>query len=69
MVLVMSTTRYPVDRQTLLRLAAEADADPRSVARVLRGERVRGHVGAKIERVLRQRGLEPVPEKGDGRAA
>ncbi len=48
-----------LDRPALLRLAADCDADPRTVARVLRGERVRGRAGERIARALRERGLLP----------
>lgn len=47
----------PVDRPTLLRLAAEADADPRSIARRLRGGRIRGRAGERIEQALVARGF------------
>jgi hypothetical protein len=51
-----------IDRPTLLRLAAEADTDPRSVAAELaaaRGERrhVKGRVGERIRAVLAAKGL------------
>jgi hypothetical protein len=56
----MHTT--PLDRPTLLRLAAEADSDPRSVENeiaALRGERphVRGRAGERIRAVLAAKGL------------
>ncbi len=51
-----------LDRRELLRLAAEADTDPRSIASELaahRGERphVRGVAGERVRRVLIQHGL------------
>jgi hypothetical protein len=46
------------DVPTLLRLAASADADPRTVARVLRGERVRGRAGERIRQVLVTNGAQ-----------
>ena len=60
MVLPEDAMHHPtIDRPTLLRLAAAADSDPRSVARRLRGEHVRGRAGERIDRVLRARGLLP----------
>ena len=58
----MSTTH--LDRRDLLRLAAEADSDPRSIENELaahRGERphVRGVAGERVRRVLRQHGHIP----------
>lgn len=47
----------PVDTMTVRRLALEALADTRSVAKELRGERVRGVVGERIRHVLDQHGL------------
>lgn len=44
------------DRPTLYRLAAEADADPRTVARHLRGEVVRGRAGERIRAALERLG-------------
>jgi hypothetical protein len=46
-----------VDTLTVRRVAVEAEADPRSVSRELRGERVRGLVGERIRRILREHGL------------
>jgi hypothetical protein len=46
-----------VDGVTIREVAWEAQADPRSVARELRGERVRGVVGDRIRRALRKRDL------------
>lgn len=51
-----------IDRPTLLRLAAEADSDPRSVAAELaaqRGERphVKGRAGERVRAVLAAKGL------------
>lgn len=40
-------------------VAARASADPRTVFRVLRGEQVRGLVGGRIVRALREAGIEP----------
>lgn len=57
-----------IDRPTLLRLAAECDADPRSVAReiqAIRGEserRVRGRAGERIRAVLASHGYV-VPQR------
>lgn len=53
----MSHRRYP--RALLMELAVEAGGrDPRSVAKRLRGEEVRGAAGLAIDRVLRQRAHE-----------
>lgn len=61
MVLAMDSaaTNPTIDRPALLRLAAAADSDPRSVLRRLRGERVRGRAGERIDRILASRGLLP----------
>lgn len=45
------------DSLAIREIAFEAQADPRSVARELRGERVRGVVGDRIRRALRARDL------------
>jgi hypothetical protein len=57
-------TPIQIERPDLLRLAADCDADPRTVQRVLRGEHVRGRAGERIRRVLEQRGLTPPPAEG-----
>lgn len=46
-----------IDTATLRRLAVEAEADPRTVARYLRGEPVRGLAKHRIRRVLGEHGL------------
>jgi hypothetical protein len=49
-------------------IAVEASCDPRTVARVLRGERASGLVDARIRRVLVLRGIvlpKLAPEGGD----
>jgi hypothetical protein len=54
-------------RRVILETAAETAADPRTVARVLRGEHVRGHVGDRIRRALADRGIEPrAPQAAQG---
>lgn len=49
-----------VDRLTILRLAAEADIDPRSAAKALRDgpESLRGRVGEKAANAMARLGLE-----------
>lgn len=54
-----NTTRTQVDRPTLYRIAADADADPRSVAAALRGKEIRGRAGERIRAALRAHGIEP----------
>ncbi len=51
----------------LRRLAAAADVDPRTVARYLRGERVRvGAAAERIARVVTEAGLEAsLPDAAD----
>ena len=44
--------KRPVDEATLRELAVEASVDPRSVAKALRGEPVRGLAGNRINAVL-----------------
>jgi hypothetical protein len=50
------TTQH-ADQLTIREVALEAQCDPRSVARELRGERVRGLAGDRIRRALRRRDL------------
>ena len=53
-------TRSPhVGAAAVRRLAAEADVDPRTIRRRLRGEPVRGMAAERADRVLRARGIEP----------
>jgi hypothetical protein len=49
----------PLDSATLRRLAVEAEADPRSVEKRMRGIRVRGLSGHRIDRVLVANGFTP----------
>jgi hypothetical protein len=46
-----------IDEATRRRLAVEIGADPRSIARALRGEYVRGLAGHRIRAGLAERGL------------
>jgi hypothetical protein len=46
-----------VDTMTIRRIAVDTATDPRSVAREIRGERVRGIAGERIRRALRTAGL------------
>jgi hypothetical protein len=53
-----------LDRPTILRLAAAADSDPRTVAREIRALRgaephVRGRAGERIRAVLTRFGIAP----------
>jgi len=50
---------HRVDTSTLRRLAAEADVDPRSLIRLLRGQPVRGGAGRRGRRVLEAYGFLP----------
>lgn len=56
--------QHVADQITIREIAFEAQADPRSVARELRGERVRGVVGDRIRRALRARDL-PTSERSE----
>ena len=54
----------PLAKPQILRLAAEADVDPRSVQRELRalqgtGKPVRGRSGERLRSVLAKRGILP----------
>lgn len=61
-----TTTHRPgVDAATLRELAVAASCDPRTIARVLAGADVKGVVRARIERVLRERGLRPPGREGE----
>jgi hypothetical protein len=53
----MCTETPPLETIEIRRLAVECESDPRSVAKELRGERVRGIAGERIRRVLRQHDL------------
>lgn len=44
-------------RRVVFELAVAADCDPRSVERVVRGERVRERVKARIERAAKEIGI------------
>jgi hypothetical protein len=46
-----------IDPWLVREISAAASVDPRSVLRELRGEHVRGLSGARVRRVLRERGL------------
>jgi hypothetical protein len=48
-----------IDTATIRRIAVKADADPRSVEKRIRGERVRGMAGHRVDAVLREHGIEP----------
>lgn len=50
--------RRPLDRPTIYRIAAAADCDPRTVARALRGEPVRGRVAERLSATLRGLGIQ-----------
>jgi hypothetical protein len=54
-----------VDPILALAIAAQAQCDPRSVQKRLRGERVRGLAGARIDRVLDKRGLRPLEQHSE----
>ena len=70
--LVMShTVSGRVSAGLLRELSVAASVDPRSLRRVLRGERVRGMADVRIRRELARRGIalpelppEPSPRKG-----
>lgn len=57
------------DRATCLRIAAEAEVDPRTVAKFLRGERTSGLARARIERAARALGLAAPPAAADANPA
>lgn len=57
----MSTRRRPPVSLTALRLAGEADADPRTAARYLAGERPRGRVADRLADAARRLGLDTPP--------
>jgi hypothetical protein len=47
----------PLSSAQVLTIAGEAEADPRTVRRVMRGKPTRGLTSERILRVLRRRGL------------
>lgn len=54
---------HPTPRRTALALAVVADVDPRTAARYLRGEPVRGLVAVRLARAAAGLGLAPTPTK------
>jgi hypothetical protein len=53
----------------LREIAVAADCDPRTVARLLRGEKVRGYLGDRIRRAMATPDAGPrVPAEGSGSA-
>lgn len=48
-----------LDPALILLIAGESSSDPRTVRRVLRGERVRQMVEARIRAAMRVRGVSP----------
>lgn len=57
----MATTKKTLDEATRRELAVKGEVDPRSIEKVLRGERVRGMAGRRARRVLEEAGFS-VPE-------
>jgi hypothetical protein len=55
------TTVSTIDNSQKRRLALEASVDPRTIAKVLAGEPVRGLAGDRARSVLKELGY-PVPE-------
>jgi hypothetical protein len=58
-----------IDRREILRLAAEADSDTRSIEKQLRhlrgeGPAVRGRAGERVTAALTRRGFVPPPGAG-----
>lgn len=47
----------PPDTRTILRLAADADVDPRTIRRALAGGRVAGRAGERIRAALTTHGI------------
>jgi hypothetical protein len=57
-----------VDKATIRELSVKASCDPRTIEKLLRGERVRGMAGHRARQALAAAGV-PVPaprEQGDG---
>lgn len=59
--------RRTLDASTLRRLAVQADVDPRSLQRLLRGEHVRGAAGHRARRVLVEFGYLTEPSATEQR--
>lgn len=53
------------DAALLRQLAVSASVDPRTVAKALRGERVRGMAGRRVNRALAAAGLLPASPSPD----
>jgi hypothetical protein len=52
LLLMQQTTSPGIDEAVVAAIAAEAEADPRSVWKRLAGGKVRGRVGARIDRAI-----------------
>lgn len=57
----MSVRTRDFDAATVRKLAGLAEVDPRSMARRLRGEFVRGMTGHRIERIIKLHGVPVAP--------
>lgn len=55
----MPIRKHVIDEATVRRLSVLADADPRSIRKVLRGGKVRGMAGERVRRVLEEHGYAP----------
>ena len=66
------TRTMTIDEDTVAAIAAEAEVDVRSVWKRLAGGKVRGRVGARIDRVIAARlgegTSEAIPPRGDSQS-
>lgn len=50
-------TRRTIDESQARRLAVQADCDPRTIRKALRGEDVKGMAGERARKALREAGM------------
>lgn len=60
---------HPTPRRTALALALVADADPRTAARYLRGQPVRGMVAVRLARAAAELGIDTPKESSPKRCS
>jgi len=58
----------PLNAREIRQIAVEADADPRTVVKVIEGQGTGSSAAERIERVLRRRGLVEQQQQGRKRA-
>jgi hypothetical protein len=67
----MDTSPVPVSAGLVREIAVRASADPRTVRRIIMGQRARGLVDDRIRRELQRRGIQPLemgPDRQEARS-